>query len=135
MRRLAQRYMQIRGSITLAGRKRMIILILGHKQRHVAVAASSYQFYERARRTTRFYFPRFRDIAFVYARPVNTYGRVPFMHASRVDLERFMPWREMQRDFKFAAVSCQNNDIRDNIGRVSINSGSAIRPDFTLLNI
>lgn len=45
----------------------------------------------------------------------------------------FYARREMQRDFKFAAVSCQNNDMRGNIGRVSVNS--AMRPDFSPLNV
>lgn len=81
-----------------------------------------------------FYFPRFRDIVCM---------RVPCTHTGCDSIYACIPGgsrafyvrREMQRDFKFAAVSCQNNDMRDNIGRVSINSASAIRPDFTLLNV
>lgn len=121
--------MQILGSTALAGRKRMTVLVLGRKQRHVAIVASSYQFYERARQT-RFYFPPFscmRDPC------THTITRFPFMHASPVDLERFMPGARCNETSSLPLLPCQNNDKRDNIGRVSINS--AIRPDFSLLNV
>lgn len=127
--------MQILGSTALAGRKRMtvLVLVLGRKQRHVAVAASSYQFYERARRTTRFYFPRFRDIACMRVLCTHT-DAIPFMHASRVDLERFMLGARCNETsslplFLVKTTTCEI------ISDVLVNSASAIRPDFTLLNI
>lgn len=115
--------MQILGSASLAGRKRMW---LSSSRGRGTSPTSSYQFYEPARPNNASIFP-----AFVMSRArIPRIRRVTFMHAPPAGLGAFYARREMRRrrDSKFAAVSRQNNTMRRVILNVlEINSESAIR--------
>lgn len=75
------------------------------------------------------YFLRFRDVASC----AHIYQRVHLCMHPEVDLERFMPGARCNGTSSLPLFLVKTT--RDNIIRVSINFGSAIRFDFILLNM